>query len=152
MLLAIEFQEAYKRLDKLCKECFASKDGVTEYIRIMESEYLGEKYVPTWKIDLKELKHIRWVRNQLSHEVGTLQSDICSQNDLNYVEYFYKKIIERNDPLALLRKEREAEKRKEYKQFQYASNKPAKLASADTNRDKRSLLRRIWEKIKSFFV
>ena len=152
MLLAIEFQEAYKRLDKLCKECFASKDGVTEYIRIMESEYLGEKYVSTWKIDLKELKHVRWVRNQLSHEVGTLQSDICSQDDLNYVEYFYKKIIERNDPLALLRKEREAEKRQEYKQFQYASDKTTKLASADTNRDKKSLLRRIWEKIKSFFV
>ena len=151
MLLAIEFQEAYKRLDKLCKECFASKDGVSEYIRIMESEYLGEKYVSTWKSDLKELKHVRWVRNQLSHEVGTLQSDICSQNDLNYIECFYKNIMERKDPLTLLRIAKAAEKRQEYKQFQYTNSKTTNLSSVDTNKDKKSFFGRILEKIKSFF-
>ena len=36
MHLVIEFQEEYKRLDKLCKDIFYSEEGVSEYIRQME--------------------------------------------------------------------------------------------------------------------
>lgn len=37
MYLSIEFQEEYKRLDRLCKDYLASAEGVSEYIRQMES-------------------------------------------------------------------------------------------------------------------
>ena len=37
MRLEIEFQEAYKKLDKLCRELFSSDTGVSTYIREMEN-------------------------------------------------------------------------------------------------------------------
>ncbi|HBK02072.1 MAG TPA: hypothetical protein DDY77_03480 [Clostridiales bacterium] len=104
MILSLEFQEAYKRLDKLCRDCFASNEGVSEYIHLMENESLcGGRYVQFWESDYKELKHVRWVRNQLSHEVGTLQSDICTQEDLAFVVDFYQRIMSGDDPLTKLR-------------------------------------------------
>lgn len=109
--LCIEFQEEYKRLDHLCKDYLRSKEGVSEYIRQMESTSWRERgYVYTWEEDYKQLKHIRWVRNQLAHEVGTLNSDICSEEDLAYVKSFYSRIMSGNDPFTLVRKAKEKQK------------------------------------------
>lgn len=109
--LSIEFQEEYKRLDHLCKDYLRSKEGVSEYIRQMESTSWRERgYVYTWEEDYKQLKHIRWVRNQLAHEVGTLNSDICSEEDLAYVKSFYSRIMSGNDPFTLVRKAKEKQK------------------------------------------
>lgn len=112
MHLCNEFQEAYKSLDKLCREYLSGYDGVSGYIRLMENEWYGEHYVSTWNKDLKMLKHVRWVRNQLSHEVGTLESDICSWSDLEFVDDFYKRIINTTDPLAMLRQAQKIENQK----------------------------------------
>ena len=109
--LCVEFQEEYKRLDRLCKDYLRSKEGVSEYIRQMESTSWYERgYVYTWEEDYKQLRHIRWVRNQLAHEVGTLNSDICSEEDLAYVKSFYSRIIGGNDPFTLIRKAKEKQK------------------------------------------
>ena len=49
MNLCLEFQEAYKRLDNLCRDCFRSNDGVTEYIKQMEYVFeKGEESIPDW--------------------------------------------------------------------------------------------------------
>ena len=101
LTLNLEFQEEYKRLDRLCKE------GVSEYIRQMESTPpYNRRYVFTWEDDYKQLKHIRWVRNQLAHEVGTLNSDICTEYDLDWVQSFYNRIMNGNDPFTVMRKAR----------------------------------------------
>ena len=178
MLLCLEFQEAYKSLDKLCRECLSSYDGVSGYIRLMESEWYGEQYVSTWNSDLKKLKHVRWVRNQLSHEVGTLESNICSQFDLEFVDDFYERIMNTTDPLAILRKAQEIENQQEnnlkqeynqsndFKQennyvndaqnsepilgYPHYSDQWNELMSPSIDGEK-PFLRKVWEKIKNFF-
>lgn len=162
MLLCLEFQEAYKSLDKLCRECLSSYDGVSGYIRLMESEWYGEQYVSTWNSDLKKLKHVRWVRNQLSHEVGTLESNICSQFDLEFVDDFYERIMNTTDPLAILRKAQEIEnQRKNNIKQEYSRNiQNADIDSGNEQKngqrksyfdDEKPFLRKVWEKIKNFF-
>ena len=102
MRLEIEFQEAYKRLDKLCKELFLSETGVSTYIREMENAPAAyQNAAATWWSDYKELKHVRWVRNQLAHEVGAMDAGICTKEDLLYVREFYQRILKREDPYAV---------------------------------------------------
>lgn len=98
------FQEGYKKLDNLCRDCYSSIDGVSEYIRRMKNEQdCSKMLIASWEYDYKMLKHVRWIRNKLSHEVGTLQSDICTQDDLDFVTIFYDKIIKCTDPLTQIR-------------------------------------------------
>ena len=100
----IYFQELYKRLDNLCKDCYTSQEGVSEYIRQMEKYMFdGKRLVQDWEIEYNNLKHVRWIRNQLAHEVGTLNSDIVEDDDILFVSNFYDKIINANDSLSLLR-------------------------------------------------
>ena len=105
MHLCLEFQEEYKRLDRLCKECLGTEKGVSDYIEQMELvPWNDRRYVTTWENDYQCLKHIRWVRNQLAHVEGTLTSDICVKEDLLWVKDFYRRIIRQEDPFGLIRK------------------------------------------------
>jgi hypothetical protein len=100
----IYFQELYKKLDNLCKDCYDSQEGVSEYIRQMDKcMFDGKRFVQDWEIEYNNLKHVRWVRNQLAHEVGTLNSNIVEEDDIFFVSNFYDKIMNSNDPLSLLR-------------------------------------------------
>ena len=101
----IYFQELYKKLDNLCKDCYNSQEGVSEYIRQMD-KYMsaGERYVEYWNIEYSNLKHIRWIRNQLAHEVGTFNSDIVKDADILFVSSFHEKVLNAEDPLSILRK------------------------------------------------
>lgn len=113
MKLCIEFQEDYKALDKLCKECLSSDVGVTEYINLMDATPIGDRrLVPSWDEDYKKIKHIRWVRNQLAHEVGAMEAGICGEEELTFVKIFYNRMFSGNDPLTLLRKAKEQESRR----------------------------------------
>ena len=105
MYINIEFQEEYKRLDRLCKDCLNSKEGVSEYIRQMETTPIRDRnYVPTWNEDYKQLKHARWIRNQLSHEVGTLECDFCTDEELGFVIAFYNRILRGDDPFSIIQR------------------------------------------------
>ncbi|MBQ8343148.1 MAG: hypothetical protein IJY21_03465 [Clostridia bacterium] len=143
--LVFEFQEEYKRLDRLCKETYSSANGVTEYINQMERHwYKYQRCVDEWEEDYKELKHVRWVRNQLAHEVGALEMGICTSEDLIYVKDFHQRILKSEDPLALGRKAVEEENRHKYtiKECQR------------TNKQKEnpSFIKKIFAKIKRFFM
>ena len=90
--LNITFQEEYKKLDNLCKDCYGSKEGISEYINQMEKNHQsGLRLIPNWDDDYKQLKHSRWIRNQLAHETGTLYLDVCSKNDIEFITIFYKR-------------------------------------------------------------
>lgn len=99
--LNVRFQEEYKKLDVLCKDIFSSKDGVSVYISEMEkTSFQYHKFAYDWDEVYKNLKHLRWMRNQLAHEVGAFNSDLCSELDLKWLKYFYNSILNRTDPLA----------------------------------------------------
>ncbi len=148
----ITFQEEYKRLDKLCKDCFSSVDGVSEYIRQMESaQYSLQRFAVSWESDYQMLKHVRWIRNQLSHEVGTLQSDICTQEDLDFVKQFYNAIMNCADPLAQLRRLKEKERKTQSRKNINSINKPTKQNESVIKSNKKSVFSKLLEKIKKIF-
>lgn len=148
----IAFQEEYKKLDKLCKECYSSTEGVSEYIRCMENEsHCLSKYISSWEYDYKMLKHVRWIRNQLAHEVGSLQSDICKQEDLDFVMNFYKRIINGVDPLTQMRKLKENVRKIQYQQRSASANMSAKQNEPEIVENKKTVFCKFMERIKKLF-
>lgn len=122
----IIFQEEYKRLDSLCRDVFASRDGVSEYIRQMELvSYADRKYYADWETDYKQLKHLRWIRNQLAHEVGTLDGNFCTDTQIEWLKNFHQKILNVSDPLSVISKGK-LEAEQQYKQYrEYRKNSPS---------------------------
>ncbi|MDE6441945.1 MAG: hypothetical protein K2L12_04220 [Clostridia bacterium] len=115
--LNIEFQEQYKHLDKLCKEMYSSNEGVSLYLQDMErTPYSERRAVFDWDIVYKKLKHARWMRNQLAHEID-IDTSFCEQDDIDWVKAFYKKILSGTDPLACAYRARQetTAKRNSYK-------------------------------------
>ena len=97
------FMESYKHLDNLCKDM--NGIGVTGYIKDMEQEQNGGYYVAGWKNDYMQLKHYRYIRNQIAHENYANESNMCSAGDMVWLDEFYRRIMEQTDPLALCCKE-----------------------------------------------
>ena len=97
-----DFFEAYKHLDKLCGEIFDCGNGISEYINQMENSPQGSQLVSNWDSDYKNLKHIRWVRNQIAHE--SARYAISSRADIEFAESFYTRIVNLDDPFARLRR------------------------------------------------
>lgn len=101
--LNIDFMDLYKRTDRFIKDAYSSTEGVSEYIRSMEYSFnRGNANIKGWKSDFDNLKHIRWIRNQLAHEVS-YDSDICTESDYEWLDDFYKRLFSSTDPLGALR-------------------------------------------------
>jgi hypothetical protein len=125
------FIESYKRLDNLCKDLFKSETGVTTYINNMEYLTNARYQIGNWDSDYKQLKHFRYIRNQIVHENNVTEGNICNKNDILWIEQFHQRILQRTDPLALYHK---AVTASQQKTTQY--QKPSKS---------------IWAKISSLF-
>ena len=50
---------------------------------------------------MKNLKHYRWVRNQISHEPGCTEQNMCEPEDKLWLDEFYSRIMNQTDPLSL---------------------------------------------------
>lgn len=97
------FFEEFKKLDKLCGELYESPYGVTHYIDDMKAASWDDcRHIPNWKTDLKELIRLRHIRNHLAHTEGAFHEDICTQNDIDWIKNFHKRIMNQSDPLAML--------------------------------------------------
>jgi len=121
--LNILFLEEYKNLDRLCQDLYQSMNGVTSYIDHMKNTSSSGQYiVPNWDADLKTLIHLRHVRNQLSHNIGTLYTSLCTQEDIDWLIDFRMRILNTSDPLALLAKKK-----------QYTKKLPAEAPSQPTS-------------------
>ena len=59
---------------------------------------------PNWNFVLRRLKYLRHIRNNHSHDVGTSYGDICSPEDVQWLESFYSEIMNTTDPIAQYRK------------------------------------------------
>ena len=96
------FLEAYKLLDKLCRDIYQGDKGITAYIDDMKATpYHESREISGWHSDLRQLIALRHLRNQLTHECGTLDRDMSSESDIEWLNDFYDRILHQTDPLAL---------------------------------------------------
>lgn len=95
------FIESYKHLEKLCGEILDDDRRISAYIDEMINTPRGAYLVPGWNDDLKQLKHYRWVRNQIAHELDCTESNMCQPDDTLWLDQFYSRIMNRTDPHAL---------------------------------------------------
>lgn len=136
--LNIEFQEQYKALDKLCKDLFKSQEGVSTYIREMDVTPMRlRQKVYNWENIYKGLKHIRWMRNQLAHEIS-IDEDFCEVHDIEFIKRFYSDILHYKDPLAVAFKEKDSTRIKSETKIQNGTHE-------------KSLWRRIVEAFRNWF-
>lgn len=99
-----KFFESYKRLDNCCRDIYASQNGIGAYLDHMEEVSVqGRRLVPGWDAEYKKLKHLRWVRNQIVHDDGSVQ--ICEPEEIDDVQDFYENLLHEEDPLSQLRRE-----------------------------------------------
>ena len=108
--LNYEFFEEFKALDNLCRDIYGesidNKLGVTLYLEDMDRKaYQGAFKVFGWTSDYNQLKNARNIRNELAHSRNSFSSDICSQEDIDFVRSFRTRILNQTDPIALLRKQ-----------------------------------------------
>ena len=100
----MSFIESYKHLDKICGEMFETQYGVSAYIEEMLNNPHGSFLVRGWENDLKQLKHYRWIRNQIVHEPDCYEQNMCESGDDEWLDDFYERIINQTDPLTLYAK------------------------------------------------
>ena len=109
--LNMQFLKSYIVLDSLLKDMYQSKNGVTEYINDMIEIENGSAFVYDWDSNLKQLKHLRHIRNRLCHETGSFGEDLCSESDIRWLDNFRESLINQTDPLSLYEKHMETIKR-----------------------------------------
>ncbi len=110
------FIDSYKRLEKLCSEAYGDNHGLSSYIDEMLKISDGAYCVSGWNEDLKQLKHYRWVRNQIVHEPNCTEENMCTPEDAQWLNNFHSRIMTVDDPLALYRKAKNLSKEKKPKQ------------------------------------
>ena len=81
-----------------------------------------KSFIVNWDKKLKDLKHLRWLRNQIAHDNEAYE---VTEQDLIDIKAFHNALLTQQDPLALLYKEIESTKKKqqEYKLQQRALQK-----------------------------
>ncbi len=103
----MSFISSYKKLEKLCNDIYDDNHhGVSIYIDEMLNIPDGVNFVRGWDEDLKQLKHYRWVRNQIVHELDCSEEDMCEPEDEEWIYSFCDRIINQTDPLATYSKKR----------------------------------------------
>ncbi len=114
--LNIKYYELYKKVDRFICDANGSTKGVTLYVEQMEEESLSaQMYVDTWNDDLKKLRRLRHIRNELSHDAG-FDSDICEMADYEWLKNFYDRLMSASDPMAMLNKAKIEEKQRREEQ------------------------------------
>ena len=97
----MEFIESYKHLEKICGEILNDERKISAYIDEVINTPNGSHLVNGWDKDLQKLKHYRWIRNQIAHESGCSEKNMCKYEDVLWLDQFYERIMNQKDPLAL---------------------------------------------------
>lgn len=126
----VEFFEAYKRLDVLCRDVLNCKNGVSEYIQQMEVSHQVLGRGTGWSEDYRMLKHIRWVRNQVAHK--TSDAPFSTEKDIEFVNAFYDRIMDQDDSFARLRK---MELKKKHRRKQIKNKSSEDLAQKEVSKE-----------------
>lgn len=101
--LNYRFFDIFSKLDKLCIEVYQNTHGLADYIEDMRSvSWSSAQQVSGWESDLVQLINLRNIRNSLSNTPGAFQEAVCTQEHMDWLEQFHCRVLERQDPLALL--------------------------------------------------
>ena len=96
--IQVELLEEYKYVDKICQEMLGAGKGVTAYIEQLDKTPVTVRYwITEWNDEYRQLKHIRWLRNQIAHSTGTVD---CTQSDLEWLKGFHNRLLTQQDLLA----------------------------------------------------
>ncbi|MDE7278527.1 MAG: hypothetical protein K2N26_02230 [Oscillospiraceae bacterium] len=120
--------DEYKMVDNICRDIFSNQSGVNQYITEMDQKFsYGNSVVPSWDEDYRRLKRVRWLRNQIAHESSATE---CSEEDAAWLEDFHRRLLERQDSLALLR---EVDRRRS--SFPHQHKNIPKLSAMECDKD-----------------
>lgn len=98
--IEVRLLEKYKRLEKFCRDSYSSQDGVNQYITEMEHNFSrGRSLISSWDNDCRMLKRVKKLRDKIAHEPSVTD---CNEKDIVWLEDFYSRLLERQDPLVLL--------------------------------------------------
>lgn len=96
--IQIELLEEYKYVDAICRDMLGAEKGVTAYIEQLDETPGTVRYwITEWNDEYKQLKHIRWLRNQIAHSTESVE---CSQADVDWLKDFHNRLLTQQDLLA----------------------------------------------------
>ena len=96
-----QFLNQFKLLEKLCNEMYKDVHGVSLYIE--ECEYVASLLPgdqPQFAQFIHRLRHCRYIRNQLSHEITSDTVQISSPSDIEFLQNLYHMLAKQTDPLT----------------------------------------------------
>ncbi len=101
-----EYFDLYKSIDNILKDAYQTNEGMKLYAETMEFKYNSNPGVCdricNWKDYYKMLFRLKAVRNRMSHDNG---DSFASEEDYEKLLAFKERLLNGNDPLALLRKQ-----------------------------------------------
>ncbi len=92
--------DSYKRLDNLCKSFSDYPKGISSYIEIMERSNQIQYRCVGWSSDYDRLKKYRYIRNQIAHDNGIYEDEVCNWEDIDWLDNFHTRILNQTDPLG----------------------------------------------------
>jgi hypothetical protein len=100
--LNYQFFEEFTKLDKICVSVYQA-DGTGGYLEQMRGvSCVYAEDIPNWVAELERLHRYRTVYQALAQSPEALRESLCNQEDIEWVRSFGRRIMERQDPLALL--------------------------------------------------
>lgn len=98
------FYEEFSRLDQLCCDVYQMEDGVSSYLAEMGGvSSVYAETVPGWIGDMEQLYRFLMVRNALAQSSDAFREPLCSRMDVDWLRQFRQRLLERKDPMALLK-------------------------------------------------
>lgn len=97
------FYEEFTKLNQICQAIYQNEDGISNYMEEMAcvSNAYGAT-VPNWIEDLDQLYRYHMIYNSLAQSEEAFREHLCCQADVDWVRKFTGRIMERQDPLAVL--------------------------------------------------
>lgn len=98
-----QFFEEFTKLDKTCVSVYQAEGGTLGYLEQMRN--VSGSYaeiVPHWTQELEQLHRYRTIYQALSQSPEAFAECLCARDDVEWIQDFGRRIMERNDPLALL--------------------------------------------------
>ena len=75
-----------------------AEKGVTVYIEQLDETPMTVRYwITEWNDEYRQLKHIRWLRNQIAHSTEYVE---CTRSDLDWLKGFHNRLLTQQDLLA----------------------------------------------------
>lgn len=96
-----QFLNQFKLLEKLCNEMYEDVHGVSLYIEECEdvASLLHQNHTQFVQF-IHRLRHCRYIRNRLSHEITSDTVQMSSSSDIEFLQDLYSMISEQTDPLT----------------------------------------------------